>query len=111
MKKYAKEFGGLGLQRGQIGKTRMAVATQLLDYYQEELADETDPTAMGEVDLPGGEDRDTPNLEGPDKNKLKQLENLIKSMDDETKSVAMELMDMVQGGADVSLEESQEETE
>lgn len=109
MKKYAKEFGGLGLQRGEIGKTRMAVAAQLLDYYEEELADETDPMAMGEVDLPGGEDQDVPNLEGPDKTKLRQLETLIKSMDDETKSVAMELMNMVQAGADVNLEESQEE--
>lgn len=104
MKKYAKEFGGLGLQRGQIGKTRMAVATQLLDYYAEELQDETDP--MAEVDLPGGEETDVPNLEGPDKTKLRQLETLVKSMDDETKSVAMELLDMVQAGAEVNLEEN-----
>jgi len=97
MKKYAKEFGGLGLQRGEIGKTRMAIATELLDYYEEELGVES---PMGELDLPGGEEveggiENDPTMDTADKAKLRQLETIFKSMDPETQSTATEMLAMI----------------
>lgn len=104
LKKYAKEFGSLGLQRGEIGTTRMAIASQLLDYYTDQLEDETDPMTMHEVDLPGGENQKQ-SSSGPDKNKLKQLETIFSSMDEKTQSTALEMLNMVQSGANVNLQE------
>jgi len=95
MKKYAKEFGGLGLQRGEIGKTRMAIAVELLAHYEEELGDETNP--MGEVDLPGADPgmEAEPTLDLGDKSKLKQLETIFKSMDPDTQQAATQLLTMI----------------
>lgn len=83
MRKYAKEFGGLGLQRGQVGKTKMAIAKELLDHYEDHLQEPMDETD------------DLENLDNADKSKLRQLESIMKSMDSETKQVASQMVDIM----------------